>query len=381
MSWGLGHATRSVPVIKRLLKEQYEVTLSATGRALILLKNEFGQKCGYIDIPDIPHDWGRDIHWLRLLPHLPKGIKQVFSAINVEERRVQDVVNNGSYDLLISDNCYGAWTPEIPCYFISHHLKVHWFWRISLLQRASEWAITSRINRFAKIIVPDYIERPLSGNLSHDLKYIDSTKVHYIGILSGCKRKKVDQDIDYLISLSGPEPQRTGFQELVENQIQRLKGKVVLVLGIPSSKLNQYKLAPNIRVYPFIYREARDDILNRSKIIIARSGYSTLMDMLELGKKRVLFVPTRNQTEQEYLASYHMKEGRFYSVPQHKLNIVHDVQKAYTFSEMKDEERYSTEESVNQIIKIIKQKKKQRKQADNMSLQLNPSSTMSLETC
>ena len=49
-SWGLGHATRSLPVIRRLMDENNEITIISNGRTLELLKKELDEKIEYIDI-------------------------------------------------------------------------------------------------------------------------------------------------------------------------------------------------------------------------------------------------------------------------------------------------------------------------------------------
>ena len=67
--------------------------------------------------------------------------------------------------------------------------------------------------------------------------------------------------------------------------------------------------------------------MNRSRLMITRPGYTTIMELAVLGKKALL-IPTPGQTEQVYLASYHSKKGNFYSVSQEKLNLARDVEEA-----------------------------------------------------
>jgi len=50
LNWGLGHATRSLPVIRQLVKE-HDVIILSTGRSLELLKSEISG-ADFIDHPD-----------------------------------------------------------------------------------------------------------------------------------------------------------------------------------------------------------------------------------------------------------------------------------------------------------------------------------------
>ena len=120
-------------------------------------------------------------------------------------------------------------------------------------------------------------------------------------MLSDFKKKKIKQDIDYLISISGPEPQRTMLEEKLLPQLDDLKGKVVLTLGKTESmdKLDK----KDIETYSFLPKEKREEYLNRSKLVISRSGYSTILDLAVIGTK-ALMTPTPGQIEQEYLGRY-----------------------------------------------------------------------------
>jgi len=43
-SWGLGHATRSLPIMRKLISEGHELAIISNGRTLELLKKELGKK-------------------------------------------------------------------------------------------------------------------------------------------------------------------------------------------------------------------------------------------------------------------------------------------------------------------------------------------------
>jgi UDP-N-acetylglucosamine:LPS N-acetylglucosamine transferase len=48
----------------------------------------------------------------------------------------------------------------------------------------------------------------------------------------------------------------------------------------------------------------------RADLVISRSGYTTLMDLVALDRS-ALIIPTPGQAEQEYLADLHARTGRF----------------------------------------------------------------------
>ena len=351
-SWGLGHATRNLPVIRRLIDDGCRVTIASTGRALKLLKKEIGDQYHYLDVPDYNTNWGRDYHWILLMPKGPFEIFKLLRLISAEHQRVDQIISSGNYELIISDTCYGAYNPKVPSYLVCHALKLPWFWQDRYTQRFNEWLASLFINKFDLILVPDYEGSPLSGNLSRDFRFIDEKKIRYIGILSDFKKLDTEQDIDYFISISGAEPQRSSFEKNILEQVREIKGKVVIVLGKPDEGQGESKWWGDVRVVNYIRSPERDQVMNRAKMVISRPGYSTLMDLIELGKDKVLFIPTPNHPEQEYLARYHTKTGNVYSVSQNSLNLVRDVERARQYPGLSSS-RYSTAQSVSKLVEIV----------------------------
>jgi hypothetical protein len=170
----------------------------------------------------------------------------------------------------------------------------------------------------------------------------------YVGVLSDFTRKKVKQDIDYLISISGPEPQRSLLEEKMFSQIHDLQGTVVVTLGKSEEqkKLHQN----NITIYSFLTKEKREELLNRARLVISRSGYSTILDLAVLGKK-ALMIPTPGQIEQEYLGEYHTKKGMFYSVRQSSVELKRDVDRAKKTTGFTG--KCNVKETVNNIINVV----------------------------
>ena len=320
-SWGLGHSTRSLPIIRKLISENNNVMIISHGRSLELLKKELGEDAQYTDIPDYPMLLSENARQFmaKSMIYWPVFIKKIESGLI----QLSKLTKAKKYDLIISDARYDMYSKKIPSFFISHQMRIMNPLRIKMFESGSELFNLFFFKRFSGVIVPDYKEDSLSGDLSHNLRRIDEDKIHYIGILSDFKKIKTKKDIDYLISISGPEPQRSILEEKLAAQAQDLNGNVVMTLG-RTEKHSKIK-KKNITTYTFLTKEKREELLNRAKLVISRSGYSTIMDLGVIGTKALL-TPTPGQIEQEYLAGYHNKIDTFFSVDQSKINLAEHIE-------------------------------------------------------
>jgi len=346
-SWGLGHATRSLPVIRRLVDENNDLTIISDGRALDLLKKELDKKVEYVNIPDYPMLVSENSRQFmaKSVIYWPLFIRKMQSGLT----RLTKMLQTKKCDVIISDGRYDIYNKKIPSFFISHQMRIMNPLRIRMFETGSEiFNLFFFFKRFKGIIVPDYKEDNLSGDLSHNLKKIDEEKIHYVGVLSDFKKKKTKKDIDYLISISGPEPQRTILEKKVLTQIKELKGNIVMTLG-KAEKIEKFN-KENIQVYSFLSKEKRQDFLNRSKLVVSRSGYSTMMDLGALGLK-ALMIPTPGQVEQEYLSNYHNKKKTFYSVNQDNINLAKDVEIAKKMTGIQRD--CNVDKTVDNIINVI----------------------------
>ena len=173
-------------------------------------------------------------------------------------------------------------------------------------------------------------------------------KIHYIGALSDFKKKNLDKDIDYLISLSGPEPQRSILEQVLLDQLSYLNGKIVMTLG--KTEIESQQILDNITTYSFLTKSQREILLNKANMVIARSGYSTIMDLGVIHTKGLL-IPTPGQIEQEYLGKYHNKKGTFYSIPQSHLKLSEVVEKAHETTGIT--RNCNVDHSVDKVINVI----------------------------
>lgn len=320
-SWGLGHATRDLILIRALTDAGHSVTVLSTDRALKLLRGELSDRCDYIDFPDIPKSLGHTSasFYIKMTMALP----QVFRTFWREHRFVEEMCRPGGFDRVVSDSRYGVWSSSVPSYHLMHTLHQIMPFRA----RPVEWIIESLQQRILsgarKVLIPDQEENGLAGELCHDLVAFRRDQIEYLGILSSVLKMPVEQDVDYFITVSGVEPQRSVLEGKVLKQARDLDGRVVITLGrpdLPFSLSDDGRLA----VYSYLGRRRQAEMMNRARVVVSRSGYTTLMELAELGK-RALMVPAVGQSEQEYLADLHERRGTMHSVPQGKLSLARDL--------------------------------------------------------
>lgn len=298
LDWGLGHATRCVPVIQQLIDADFEVLIAAEKNAAVLL----GQEFPYLTI--IPLQGYRISYAksslffsLKILGQVPKILK----AIKAEHNWLQQIIKEYRIDIVISDNRYGLYNKAVTSIFITHQLRIETgnAFTNNVLQRINY----RLIKKFSACWVPDDKgENNLAGKLSHP-KRMPDTNLKYVGVLSRCKKEQNEKNIELLIILSGPEPQRTTLENILLVQIKECSSKIVLVRGLPGGMQQLFSQNKLIEIYNHLPAEKLNSLIQSAKMVIARSGYSTIMDLAVL-QQPALLIATPGQTEQEYLAKY-----------------------------------------------------------------------------
>lgn len=323
LNWGLGHATRSIPLIQAL-SEHNTVFIASTGRSLDLLRQEFPE-LPYVDFPDYGSHYSKSGYLL--IPYLGLQMPIILGRLVKERRRTERLIREHRLDMVFSDSRFGVYSPTVPSYFITHQLRFPLPGVLKKLEFLSEWYNRYFFQRFTRIFVVDVKERPnLSRDLSHKGKIAQHEKLVYLGALSSIKPRKTREDIDLLISISGPEAARTVFESTIMRQVKSVPGKKMVVLGKPGAP-NGYEKLDDLEIYPHVPRERMNELMNRAKLIVTRSGYSTVMELIALGKNAIL-VPTPGQTEQEYLAEYYQQERMFHVAKQRKLDLEREIAQA-----------------------------------------------------
>lgn len=322
LDWGLGHTTRCIPVINELIRQGVTVTIAASGSQRVLLLREF-PLLEFIEIPGYEIRYGKGflLKWSILF-----GLRAILKKIKRENKWLETVLENRNFDVVISDNRYGLFNRKSYCVFITHQLYIQSGWKSN--ESAGRWIDDKiikwnyrLIEKFSCCWVPDWkSEDSAAGKLSHP-GVLPVMPVKYIGILSRLKasNKKIPKDY-VLILLSGPEPQRTEWENILFRQIRDYPMQFVVVRGLPGLNLPVPFAAKNIKIYNHLASSELSGIMDESDIIIARSGYSTIMDLVNMRKSAIL-VPTPGQTEQEYLAAYLYEKKWMYFLPQKNFNL------------------------------------------------------------
>ena len=311
LNWGLGHATRCIPVIQGLLDNGYEPVIASDGIALELLKKEF-PKLIFFELPsyDIQYaEKGKNFKW-KMIAQLPK----IISTIKKERGKINKIIKAYNFDGIISDNRLGVYSKDVPSVFMTHQLNV--------LTGSTSWFTTKLhkkyIQKFDECWVPDVEKSPnLSGKLGHPSELIENVK--YIGPLSRLCKKPMPIKYDLMVLLSGPEPQRTILEEKIIIELENYSKKVVFIKGVVE-KIQKKEEKGNVTFYNFMNSDEIETTFNQSSHILCRSGYTTVMDLAKLNKK-AFFIPTPGQYEQEYLAKKFEKEGIIPTCKQDKFKI------------------------------------------------------------
>nr|WP_315178232.1 glycosyltransferase [uncultured Flavobacterium sp.] len=299
LNWGLGHATRCIPIIRALQENNYIPIIASDGIALELLRKEFPNVLT-LELPSYQIEYaknGANFKW-KLIKNGPKMIR----AILEEKKIIQNWIEKYAIDGIISDNRLGVFSKKVPSVFITHQLNV--------MTGNTTW-ITSKIHqsiikKYTECWVPDLSGTP---NLTGKLGHIDNPnlKTKYIGPLSRLQKKLLPKKYDLLVILSGPEPQRGMLEKHLKEEIVNYNGNAIFIEG-NIEKEQKTTIIGNVTYYNFMNSTELEQAFNESEMILCRSGYTTIMDLAQL-RKKAFFIPTPGQYEQEYLAKKLKKEG------------------------------------------------------------------------
>jgi uncharacterized protein (TIGR00661 family) len=295
LNWGLGHATRCIPIIQALLDNDDHPIIASDGPALELLKKEFPDLPA-VELPAYEIEYaekGKNLK-LKLLKDSPK----IWNAIRSEHRLLPHLIHEYDLDGVISDNRLGLYSSTVPCVIMSHQLQV--------LSGSTTWLSTQLhlhyIKKFNACWIPDHENYP---NLTSKLSYNndDSLKKIYLGPISRFSSKKIEKTkYDVLILLSGPEPQRGILEKKLLQQAKSFDGRVLFVAGI-IEPIQTVTKKGNVTYHNYLSTAGVQKAIERSSIVLCRSGYTSIMDLSAMNKK-AFFIPTPGQFEQEYLAEH-----------------------------------------------------------------------------
>lgn len=313
-SLGLGHATRSLVVIREYLRRGYAITVISSGNTLSFLRLELEAAHGVElrDMTDYP-PLERGTGW-RLYGYLAIDLFKTWRLIAREHRETRAIA--ADYDFIFSDGRYGFHSRWTPSFILSHQIAFLPPKGLREVSWLTEHINVAALRKFDCLFIPDYPypRANLAGNLAHSHNLHRSVHYH-IGILSSYPALQVPQDIDYLFIISGYLLEhKDSFVRTLLEQASRLPGRKVFILGNADSDPALYETfrRDDLEIHAIASGALRQELFGRARCVVSRAGYTTIMDLVEHGK-RALLIPTPNQTEQEYLAYYLSSLGHFVS--------------------------------------------------------------------
>jgi len=312
LDWGLGHATRCIPIINHFLQLGHNVILGAYGQSKVLLEKEFPELIS-IDMPGINMTYQNKGSFAFTIT---KQITKYLKSIKEEHSQLQKVVKEYNVQLIVSDNRYGIYSPTVPSIIISHQINI-------LMPKGLQFAssivnswVHKQLNKFDAIWIPDFKgKNAIAGSLSNNTFAHKHGK--YLGILSRFANKNfvevthknsASTKIKVLAVLSGPEPQRTIFEEILLKTSLPSNYSLKIIRGLPN--VNNQLLKKDVSIINYLGGNELKLEIESCDIYIGRTGYTTIMDLLCIGKQAIL-VPTPGQPEQEYLGQTLANGNRF----------------------------------------------------------------------
>lgn len=254
-----------------------------------------------------------------------KQMPSFLASIRKERRKIGKIIGKYKIDLVISDNRYGLYNKDAYCVFMTHQIMLKLPESVKFLEKRVYKRHLKMISRFDSCWIPDYAQRPhLAGDLAH--LYSPPANAAYIGPLSrfssdDCPSSEKKYICDVIAVISGPEPSRSNLERLLFVQMAETERKCIIVRGLPAEAETLKDVPENITIFNHLPAGELLDKILHSRYLIARAGYSTIMDLVAI-KKTAILIPTPGQTEQEYLASFYSDRKLFLCINESEFNII-----------------------------------------------------------
>lgn len=318
LNWGLGHASRCVPLVQQFIDEGHEVIIAGDGVSLTLLRRHF-PKLRYVYLAPLNLRYGKG---RRQVWAMVKAMPHILSWAMKDHAILQAVLREERFDMVLSDNRFGLYpskkskeaNPNLRSVYMTHQLHIFlprgWRW----LERLAERLHARVCAKYKEVWIPDYDEkeRSLSGELGHPKLSTFKFQISNLKYIGPQSRFEPYRDVrtdsyDIVAVLSGLEPQRTILEREIAARYAGKEERVLIVQGLLNRPNTRMKRG-NITLVPYLGDEELAGVLHGARHIIARSGYSTIMDLEALGVlEKAELIPTPGQSEQEYLAFWAQK--------------------------------------------------------------------------
>lgn len=348
LDWGLGHSTRCIPIIRRLLELDARPVIGADKGPLALLRDAF---------PTLPHVRipGADIHYAKGTSQawvMARQFPAMLRSVRQEHHLFLNLRRSLALDAVISDQRFGIRAEGLPSVLVTHQLFPFTPLAQGLLRRYN----LSRIAPFGRCWIPDDEEAPgLAGELSHG-PHLPRNAL-YIGPVSRMDPARAiapPENYRIVCVISGPEPQRTLLEEELMRRLPAIPGKHLLVRGKPEPVVDG--TIGNVRRLGHLGGDALTGALLRAELIVSRTGYTTLMDLARIGRS-ALVIPTPGQEEQEYLGHLHARTGRFLVQAQAELDIAKALESGTAGARipvLRDDDGRHLDEAVRELAGMVR---------------------------
>lgn len=315
LNWGLGHAARCIPIIEWLQSNCKKVIIASDGSALKFLQLNFPQ--GTFEI--LP-SYGIRYKYENIALNIADSSISIIKAVLQERRVIKQIVKKYQATKVVSDNRLGLYTADCISIYITHQVNI--LHSNKLLSFLGTQAHRMFYRQFDKLIIPDFKGKNALGT---QLSQISDEKAIYLGALTRINKLDIEKTIDVLVLLSGPEPQRTIFENGLLKELNGLTSLQIRLIRGTNTKLHvEDTLKSHIKISDISNTQEMETMLNSCKLLISRSGYTTIMDTFELGIPTI-WIPTPGQTEQEYLADLHQRNPKYQKLNQNELNKLQKI--------------------------------------------------------
>ena len=306
LDWGMGHATRTAPLIQFAVDQGWAVHVATKGTALAFLRTQFSPEAiSFHTKPGPDITYAKRGTWMKIAAQVPEFL----NSIRKETSWTAEFVARHGITHIVSDNCYGVHHPDIPCVLMSHQLQLPVPNAVAAL--ASTF-VNKHAAQFRSVWIPDDESVGLSGALTshHQLPHAE-----YVGILSRLSPHAAQGNWRTVGMVSGPEPHRKLMELALLRWMKGIPGPCLLIAGRPGDKV---EVNDHVTVWPDPSAEDLAGALRGAETIVCRSGYSSLLDLAALGQRAIL-VPTPGQPEQLLLARHWAQTFGMATCTQHEL--------------------------------------------------------------
>ena len=338
LDWGLGHATRCVPIVKEFLRQGAEVELAVVKANAGFFREVFPElrqrvAPGY-NVVYPKYGFNMALWLLKNSAHLN-------AVMRYEKRYAEEMVERHGYDVLFSDNRFAFFSKKAYSVYMTHQRRIAFPPAVAALEGVGVRWHRARMRNFDEVWVPDVESAPgYAGALSHlpSLRGAENApKVKFVGPLSrfdevvgSLKTSGLDAGelpagslkagkYRVVAVISGVEPARTQFENRLRDILRDVPGNHLMILGKPQAPRRRWTEG-NIEFVTHLPTGDFASAVRNADWVISRGGYSTVMDMAYLGAKCV-FVPTPGQYEQVVLARDLATAGYAVSIPANRLSV------------------------------------------------------------